>query len=191
MFLTLGVKSVTMDEIAAELGISKKTIYAHFPTKTKLIDATANFVFKNISEGIREIKEEKKDPIEELYAIKEFACLHLKDEKSSPQYQLQKYYPKVYSSIREKQRQILEDITLQNLEKGIEKGVYRGDLPVEFISRIYFIGILGIKDDDLFPKPEFSTYRLTEMHLEYHLRAIVTPKGLKKLESLINYSSTK
>ena len=46
MFLTLGVKSVTMDEIAAELGISKKTIYAHFPTKTRLIDATANYLFK-------------------------------------------------------------------------------------------------------------------------------------------------
>lgn len=191
MFLHLGVKSVTMDEIAAELGISKKTIYAHFPTKTKLIDSTANFVFEIISEGIREIKEEKKDPIEELYAIKDFACVHLKDEKSSPQYQLQKYYPKVYSRIRKKQRRVLEDITLHNLEKGINKGVYRSDLPIEFTSRIYFIGILGIKDDDLFPEPEFSTQGLTEMHLEYHLRAIVTPKGLKKLQSYLNPSSTK
>ncbi len=191
MFLTLGVKSVTMDEIAAELGISKKTIYAHYPTKTKLIDATANFVFENISIGIQHIKEEKKDPIEELFAIKDFACVHLKDEKSSPQYQLQKYYPKVYSSVREKQQKILEEITLQNLQKGIEKGVYRSDLPVEFTSRIYFIGILGIKDDDLFHEPEFVTQQLTEMHLEYHLRSIVTSKGLKKLETLINQSSNK
>ncbi|WP_029035751.1 TetR/AcrR family transcriptional regulator [Salinimicrobium terrae] len=191
MFLTLGVKSVTMDEIASEMGISKKTIYAHFPTKTKLIDATASFVFEKISLGIEEIKEEKKDPIEELYAIKDFACEHLKDEKSSPQYQLQKYYPKVYSSIRKKQRKILDEITLQNLKKGIEKGVYRSDLPIEFTSRIYFTGILGIKDDDLFPEPEFSSHLLTEMHLEYHLRAIVTSKGLKKLETYLTTSSTK
>lgn len=191
MFLTLGVKSVTMDEIATELGISKKTIYAHFPTKTKLVDATASFVFENISAGIQEIKQEKKDPIEELYAIKDFACVHLKDEKSSPQYQLQKYYPEVYSNIREKQRKILEEITLQNLKKGIEKEVYRSELPVQFVSRIYFSGILAIKDDDLFPEPEFSTHQLTEMHLEYHLRGIVTPKGLQILENHLKRSSTK
>lgn len=191
MFLTLGVKSVTMDEIAAELGISKKTIYAHFPTKTKLIDATANYVFETISSGIEGIKAENNDPIEELFAIKNFACRHLKDEKSSPQYQLQKYYPKIYFSIREKQRKILEELTRQNLKKGIEKGVYRSELPVEFISRIYFIGILGIKDEDHFPEAEFSTNQLTEMHLEYHLRAIVTSKGLKKLETLLTQSIEK
>ncbi|WP_317042516.1 TetR/AcrR family transcriptional regulator [Salinimicrobium sediminis] len=191
MFLTLGVKSVTMDEIAAELGISKKTIYAHFPTKTKLIDATANYVFETISSGIESIKEENKDPIEELFAIKNFACTHLKDEKSSPQHQLQKYYPRTYFSIREKQRKVMEELTRQNLQKGIKTEVYRSDLPVEFISRIYFIGMLGIKDDVHFPEPEFSTNQLTEMHLEYHLRAIVTPKGLKKLETLLNQSSKK
>lgn len=191
MFLTLGVKSVTMDEIAAEMGISKKTIYAHFPTKTKLIEATALFVFDQISTGIKEIRDEKKDAIEELFEIKDFACQNLKDEKSSPQYQLQKYYPKIYYSIREKQRKVLEEITSENLKKGIEKGIYRSDLPVDFISRIYFIGILGIKDDDHFPEPEFSTNQLTAMHLEYHLRAIVTTKGLKKLETFLNKSSIK
>lgn len=191
MFLTLGVKSVTMDEIAAELGISKKTIYAHFPTKTKLIDATANHLFTTISTGIQNIKQENKDPIEELFAIKNFACMHLKDEKSSPQHQLQKYYPRIYYNIREKQRKVMQELTRQNLEKGIEKGIYRSGLPVEFISRIYFIGMLGIKDEDHFPEPEFSLNQLTEMHLEYHLRAIVTPKGLKKLETYLTASSTK
>lgn len=191
MFLTLGVKSVTMDEIAAEMGISKKTIYAHYPTKTRLIEATALYVFEEISAGIQEIRNEKKDPIEELFEIKDFACQTLKDEKSSPQYQLQKYYPKIYSTIREKQKHILEGLTRENLEKGIERGVYREDLPLEFISRIYFMGIVGIKDMEIFAEGEFSTNELTEMHLEYHLRAIVTPKGLKKLESLLKSSSTK
>ena len=60
MFLSLGVKSVTMDEIASELGISKKTIYAHYSTKTKLIEATALYVFENISCGIRSNKEQEK-----------------------------------------------------------------------------------------------------------------------------------
>lgn len=191
MFLTLGVKSVTMDEIAAEMGISKKTIYAHFPTKTKLIEETAFYVFEQISTGIQEIRNEKKDPIEELFEIKEFACQHLKDEKSSPQYQLQKYYPKIYSTIRQKQKYILEELTRENLQNGIREGVYRSDLPVAFISRIYFLGIVGIKDRDFFNEEEFSMNELTEMHLEYHLRAIVTTKGQTKLENLLMSNRTK
>lgn len=191
MFLTLGVKSVTMDEIAAEMGISKKTIYAHFPTKSKLIEATAFYIFERISAGIQDIKREQKDPIEELFEIKEFACQNLKDEKSSPQYQLQKYYPKIYSTIREKQKHILEGIARENLLKGIKEGLYRSDLPLAFITRIYFIGIVGIKDRQFFDEEEFSINELTGMHLEYHLRAIVSPKGLKKLETLLKSSSTK
>lgn len=190
MFLTLGVKSVTMDEIAAGLGISKKTIYTHFSTKSKLIEATAFFVFDQITMGIKEIREEKKDAIEELFAIKDFAAAHLKNEKSSPQYQLQKYYPKISSTIKEKQQSLLEDITLDNLEKGIATGVYRSDLPLPFISRIYFVGILAIKDLDFFPEKEFSQ-DLTELHLEYHLRAIVTNKGKEKLETLLKSSIKK
>ena len=191
MFLNLGVKSVTMDEIAAELGISKKTIYAHFPTKGKLIEATAIYVFEEISSGVDQIRKENNDPLEELYNIKEFAAAHLKDEKSSPQYQLQKYYPKIAETLKVRQKKMLEEITTENLQKGIAQNFYRKDLNIEFISRIYFIGIIGIKDLDVFPDSGFSTYELTNMHLEYHLRAIVTPTGLKKLEELIAKSSTK
>lgn len=185
-FLNLGVKSVTMDEIATELGISKKTIYAHFATKTKLVEATALFVFERISEGVKTIRDEKNDPIEEMYEIKKFACQHLKNEKSSPQFQLQKYYPRIYSTIKSKQQKLLEDQIQKNLNRGIQKGLYRPDLPVEFTSRIYFIGMLGIKDRDLFPESEFSTSELIEKHLEYHLRAIITEKGLKTLNTILN-----
>jgi AcrR family transcriptional regulator len=186
MFLNLGVKSVTMDEIAAEMGISKKTIYAHFSTKTKLIEATALYVFENISCGIDEIREENKDPLEELYIIKNFALDHLKDEKSSPQYQLQKYYPKIFTTIKTRQQEMMKGLIMENLKRGIDQGVYRKDLPLDFTSRIYFVGMLGIKDRELFPDKIYSTNELVEKHLEYHLRAIVTEKGLQKLNELLN-----
>ena len=185
LFLTLGVKSVTMDEIAAALGISKKTIYAHYATKTKLVEATALFVFDNVACGISRIREEKNDPIDEMYVIKNFACEHLKNEKSSPQYQLQKYYPAIFETIKNKQQSLLEDQIKANLKRGISEGIYREDLPLDFTSRIYFVGMIGIKDRDLFPEGDYSTAELIEEHLEYHLRAIVTEKGLKYLNSLL------
>ena len=185
MFLNIGVKSVTMDEIAAELGISKKTIYAHFPTKTKLIEATTFYVFEEISKGIEEIKSKNSNPIEEHYIIKNFALRNLKDEKSSPQYQLQKYYPKLFSVVKKKQQNLLENILKENLEKGVKEGFYRSEIDIPFICRIYFVEVMGIKDRDLFPESEFSTNDLVEYHLEYHLRAIVTDKGLSSLQAFI------
>lgn len=186
MFLTIGVKSVTMDEIAQELGISKKTIYTHYANKSKLIEATALYITETISNGISEIRKEGKNPIEELFRIKILVMTNLKKEKSSPQYQLQKYFPKVYAVVRSKQLEIINTCVVENLERGMNEGFYRNEIPVQFTSRIYFIGMLGIRDKDLFPEDEFSESNLVDNFLEYHLRALVTEKGLQTLNNFIN-----
>ena len=185
LFLTLGVKSVTMDEIAGELGMSKKTIYAHFATKTKLVEATALFVFEKISVGIEAISQEEKDPIEELFEIKDFALKHLKDEKSSPQYQLQKYYPRIFAALKVKQQKLIENQIRKNLERGISEGIYRQDIQIIFTSRMYFVGMIGIKDREVFPEKDFPMNELINQHLEYHVRAIATAKGLSILNNLL------
>ena len=100
LFLNLGFKSVTMDDIANEMGISKKTIYTHFNNKTALVTEVTSSLFCVISEGIDLICAAEKNSIEELYEIKRFVMEHLKNEKSSPQYQLQKYYPKIYATLK-------------------------------------------------------------------------------------------
>ncbi|WP_299432823.1 TetR/AcrR family transcriptional regulator [uncultured Aquimarina sp.] len=188
MFLNLGFKSVTMDDLASEMGISKKTIYAHFQNKTKLVEATTNHLFCVINEGISGILEEKKDPIEELYAIKAFVMHHLKDEKTSPQYQLQKYYPKIHLALKIKQFGVFQNCVIENLKRGIDNGVFRDNINVEFISRIYFIGMTGIKDKEMFPVQGFPIRKLMEDYLEYHIRGIATEKGLKILNNLIKQS---
>ncbi len=190
LFITLGFKSVTMDDIAAEMGISKKTIYTHFNNKTHLIKETTSYVFESISCGIDEICKTEKNPIKELYKIKKLVMVNLKDEKSSPQYQLQKYYPEVYSMLKEKHFKKMHECTLENLQKGVKLGLYRDNINVEFISRIYFIGVNGIKDHTLFPVQNFPKASLFEEYLEYHLRGIVTKEGLKTLNKFINQKVT-
>ena len=189
LFLNLGFKSVTMDDIASEMGISKKTIYVHFPNKTKLVEVTTLSLFELISTGIDCISALEKNPIEEIYDIKKFVMEHLKDEKSSPQYQLQKYYPKIYASLKTKQFDVMQSCVTDNLKRGIALGLYRDSLNVDFISRIYFSSIVTIKDQDMFPLQKFSMNMLMEYYLEYHLRGICTEKGLEKLNQFITMTS--
>jgi len=186
LFLHHGFKSVTMDDLANTMGISKKTIYTHFKNKTKLVDASTNHLFSFISNGIDQICALEKNPIEELYDIKKFVMKHLKDEKSSSHYQLQKYYPVIYDTLKAKQFEMMEDCVIINIKRGIEQGIYRENLNIDFVSRIYFSGVTSIKDYKLFPQEKFQVAALQDHYLEYHLRGIVTPKGRKILNDIIN-----
>ena len=111
--------------------------------------------------------------------------IHLKDEKSSPQYQLQKYYPEISDTLKGLRFEKMYDCTLSNLQRGIAQGLYRDNLDMEFVSRIYFIGVNGLKDDSMFPIQKFPKNALFEDYLEYHLRGIVTKEGLQTLNKFI------
>ncbi|SDG62946.1 TetR/AcrR family transcriptional regulator [Winogradskyella thalassocola] len=184
LFLNLGFKSVTMDDIANEMGISKKTIYQHFQNKTKLVEATAMHVFEKISHGIDCICELNTNPIEEIYEIKKFVMLNLKDEKSSPQYQLQKYYPKIYASLKGKQFEKMIGCVTRNLERGVSQKLYRDTIEIDFVARLYFNGIVSLKDQTIFPREDFSMIMLMNNYIEYHLRGICSSKGLETLTQL-------
>lgn len=190
LFLNLGFKSVTMDDIAHEMGISKKTIYVHFANKTKLVEAVAFTVFDLVCDGIDDICNSSKNPIEELYDIKMFVMHHIHNEKSSPQYQLKKYYPQIYALLHLKQFEKMHDSVRESIQKGIDTNLFRPNIDVEFISRMYFNGMSGIKDGAIFPSDTFSMEYLMESYLEYHLRAIVTNKGFEILNKFITVNQS-
>lgn len=185
LFLTFGFKSVTMDDIANQMGISKKTIYTHFKNKTHLVKESTLNMFDTISKGIDCICTLEKDPIEELFEVKAWILAQLKGEKNSPQYQLSKYYPDIHHSIKRKQFELMQDCVKKNINRGVEQGLYRTNLNIEFVSRIYFIGVTGIKDEEIFPSSSYPKQQLMDSYLEYHLRGIVTKKGLSKLNQII------
>ncbi len=186
LFLNYGFKSVTMDDLAQEMGISKKTIYSHFENKTKLVEEATMNLFWEISNGIDHIIALKKNPIEELYEIKKFVMVRLKDEKASTLYQLQKYYPRLFETLKKKEIDVMQDCLVDNIRRGMEIGIYRENLNVQFVARIYFSGAISLSDHDLFPISLFNKVELEDYFLEYHLRGIVTPKGRKILNEIIN-----
>lgn len=185
LFINYGFKSVTMDDIASEMHISKKTIYSHFNNKTELVKASSFQMFDAISKGIKCICSLHKNPIEELYEIKKYVMVHLKNEKTSPHYQLCKYYPEINDSLKKKQFELMQSCVVNNFERGIEMGLYRTNLSEEFVSRIYFLGITGIKDENLFPTKVFTKTEIMDDFLEYHLRGIITKEGLHTLNKIL------
>ena len=185
MFLNLGFKSVTMDDIASSLGMSKKTIYSHFPTKLKLVQATTFYVMDNVNTAICKICSGNLNPIDEVFTIKSVINNQLKNEKSSPHYQLQKYYPTIFKQLKDKQFESVNECVVENLNRGIKEGYYRKEIQIDLITRFYFSGNMSLTNNELFPLTTYSMSNLKDAFLEYHIRAIATEKGLKTLNNII------
>ena len=189
LFLTLGFKSVTMDDIAEEMKISKKTIYTFFANKEALVQSVVFSMYSYITTNLTQIREKASNPISELYEVKMFIMQQLKGEKTYPQHQLRKYYPNIHKELQKKQFDFMTKSVKKSLIKGVEMKLFRPSIDIDFISRMYFNGMVGIKNVDMFPIEKYSPEQLMENYLDYHLRAIVTDNGMKLLSSYIKTKS--
>ncbi|MGB1448907.1 MAG: TetR/AcrR family transcriptional regulator [Flavobacteriaceae bacterium] len=185
LFIQRGFKSVTMDDLAEVLGISKKTLYTHFDNKVQLVRESSFFVFDSVCKEIEAIKEKAAHPIEELYTVKSAVLKYYQNEDGSPVYQLQKYYPEIYSELKDQEYDRLAVMVQSSLKLGVNTGLFRPNIDTDFVSRLYLNGMRGIRDIGIFPPEQFNMKTLFENYLEYHARAIVTPKGLTILNEFI------
>ena len=188
LFTKNGFKSVTMDEIANELGISKKTIYQYFASKNALVEATVDFVFDSAIGKIKELAGSCETPIHEHFEMKNcLGDLFGQNIEASAIYQFNKYYPKLAERIQKKKHENYDFTILRNLRQGVEQGYYRKDLDIDFVGKIFFASSTAFFSDEMFVNLH-STQSIDELNykfLEYHLRGIVTPKGLEILEQLL------
>ena len=185
LYFKYGIKNVSMDQIAGELGISKKTIYQYFSSKEVLVKETADFIFDQIQTEIDRICMMKLNPYEELFKIKDLIKEHLKHADTSPQYQLKKYYPEIAVSLEQKKFDSIMECLEHNLNKGVKQGFYKENLNKEFIKRMYFANTINLSDPALFPAKLFDKNETMDMFLNMFLSGISTKKGRKKLKSLV------
>jgi AcrR family transcriptional regulator len=179
MFLKLGFKSVTMDDIAADMCISKKTIYKYFCNKEILIEESTQAVHKEVHETIDSIVKKNYNAIEENFEIRRMFKEMFKSAETSPIYQLKKHYPEIYKNALVKQTEICEYCFRQNILKGIAQGLYRDNLNVDVYIKLYYALIFSINENT----PSEKEASLLEMEaLEYHTRAMATVKGIVELE---------
>ncbi|MDZ4329781.1 MAG: TetR/AcrR family transcriptional regulator [Flavobacterium sp.] len=184
MFLKLGFKSITMDDIAGEMCISKKTIYKYFANKELLIEESVQIIHKEVRQLIEEVTSKNYNAIEENFQIRRMFDEMFKSSQTSPIYQLKKHYPEVYKNALKFQVDECEFCFRQNIEKGIAQGLYRESLNIESYIKFYYYLIFSINENT---PSEREAYSLEFDALEYHTRAMATEKGITELEkNLLN-----
>lgn len=179
LFLKLGFKSVTMDDIASELGISKKTLYKYFNNKHTLVEKTTTTMHDSCLLGIETIANKGFNAIQENFEIKKMFKEMFQNASSSPIYQLKKYYPKIHQKTMEKEMILFSECLKENITKGIEQGYYREDTNVELATQFYFYLVFSIHENTI---ENYKIPKLEQEVLAYHTRAIATEKGLQELE---------
>lgn len=179
MFLKLGFKSVTMDDIACEMCISKKTIYKYFSNKEVLIEEGNDAFHSKINAGIQEIISQNFNAIEENFEIRKMFVEMFKIADTSPLYQLKKHYPEIHKKVMSQETELCSELFRQNILKGIQTEFYRQDLEVEIYVKFYYTLIFSINEQNV---SENEIQKLEYRALEYHTRAMATPKGITELE---------
>ena len=181
-FLKLGFKSVTMDDIANELGISKKTIYKYFKNKVELVDEAVTYMHETMYNEVLTVYNLGYNAIKENFEVNKIFKGFLQNSDDSPIYQLQKYYPETYKRIMSQEFCMFKDYLYSNIEKGIKEGLFRSDIIIDQVTKLYFSLIMSVHDSNLYTYNKNSISKLELNVLEYHTRAIASEKGLKILE---------
>ncbi len=186
LFLKLGFKSVTMDDIAGEMCISKKTIYKYFCNKEILIEESSTMVHAEIHSIIEKIVAKNHNAIEENFEIRKMFKEMFQSLDNSPIYQMKKHYPEIHQKIVTREMDECNTIFKQNIVKGIEQGLYRKEISIENYMKFYYTLIFGIKEEI---SSEKEGQKIELEILEYHTRAMATAKGILELEKqLQNYN---
>ncbi len=185
LFLKFGVKNVTMDDIAKEMAMSKKTIYTYFSKKEILVEVVVFTIFNRVAKRIYEIIASGLNPIQEIITIEEELAVHIDQQTSAMMYQLQKYYPKLYKKLTDKQTEVIDKTFRENLKRGLETGLYRDDINIDVITKIYYTTLISLHNQDIFPEDTYACYDLKREYLIYHLRGIASSKGEKLITKYI------
>ena len=179
MFLRLGFKSITMDDIACEMCISKKTIYKYFSNKDILIEESIKVAHVEINETIDKIVAQNLNAIEENFEIKRMFKEMFKSSETSPIYQLKKHYPEIYNKVLGLQIEVCIKCFKDNILKGMKEGLYRKNLDVDNYVKFYYTLIFNINENTAL---EIEAQELELKALEYHIRAMATLAGIVELE---------
>lgn len=190
LYSKYGLKSVTMDDLCRELGISKKTLYQIVVDKNDLIGQVLDYERVLQQRSMEKLLNSDLNAIDELIHVNRH--IHTNQTIYSPTFyfDLKKYYPYLYSDWLEYKRKRMYDMIIRNLEKGIDEGLYRKDMDVRVISKLHMARTEMLHVSDIIDDEEFTTTTFIDEVFQYHIHGICNETGLayfkKKMNELSN-----
>lgn len=185
IYLKYGIKSMTMDEMAKQLGISKKTLYSFVSDKNELVELCVLSQHEGEVCRMAEVSQQNENAIDEMLGISKSVTDTLKKIHPSIFFDLAKYHPNALRMMNEQKRSFIRGCVMDNLQRGIKQGLYRDNLNTEVISTIYLATLDHIMLGDLFPESLNTIDNIYREFFRYHVRGIASRNGIEYLNELI------
>jgi AcrR family transcriptional regulator len=186
LFMQYGIRSITMDEIAAQLGISKKTIYQFFTDKDAMVEAVVDMEMNSNEEGCRQFSQLADNAVHEIFIAMEGMEEMLKSMNPQLIHDLEKYHPVAFKRLKQYKYQFLSNIIRENLDRGMREDIYRADINVDLVTRHRIETSFMPFNQEAFPQNKFPMNKTCyELGLLF-LHSICNAKGKKWIEKYLN-----
>jgi len=184
LFFQKGVKSMTMSDVANELGISKRTLYEVFRDKEDLLENCITMHIEKTDKAIQSLADNSEDVIDAMMRIYARSLNEIQTINHSVMHDLKKYHSRLYKKVEENQRENAS-VLLPLLEKGVKQGFIRNDINLEIILWLVKSQFKALISDDYFPSNKYSLNDFIQAIILNFMRGIATPSGVKKVDDIV------
>ncbi|WEK37244.1 MAG: TetR/AcrR family transcriptional regulator [Candidatus Pseudobacter hemicellulosilyticus] len=177
LFMRYGIRSVSMDEIASGLGISKKTIYQYFSDKNELVDAVVENILDSMRADCSQCSTRANDAVHEIFLTMQTIVAQFRNMNSTVVHDLEKYHDKAFRKLSDHKHKFLLEIVRNNLERGIREGLFRADIDMDVLSRFRLETMMMPFNITLFPSEKYQLTDVTIGILEHYVFGLASLKG--------------
>lgn len=181
VYMRFGIKSVTMDDLARELGISKKTIYKYFDDKSDLVRSIVEMKMQMDQAICQNCLNHTENAVDTLMQISRLIVEHVGNMNPSVFFDLKKYHADAWQVVEAHRWGFVLDTVTANLYRGIEEKLFRDNLNPEVVGRLYVASIDNIFNPDIFPWPKFKFQEIYTEMIRLHIKGLVNKNGLEYL----------
>jgi TetR/AcrR family transcriptional regulator, cholesterol catabolism regulator len=186
LFKRYGIRSITMDEIAAQLGISKKTIYQFFTDKDAMVEAVVNEEMKQNEEGCREYSMTAENAVHEIFLAMDGIEEMLKTMNPQLIHDLEKHHPVAFKRLKQYKYQFLYTMIKENLERGKLEDFYRSDVNIDIAARHRIETAFMPFNQEAFPHNKYPMNQTCQELAVLFLHSISNEKGKVLIEKYLN-----
>jgi AcrR family transcriptional regulator len=191
LFNRYGIRSVSMDDIAAQLGMSKKTLYQYYTDKDELVNAVFDVVLSINKNNCTECIKKGDNAIHEVFLSFDIMEEMLKTMNPSVLFDMQKYHPSAYKKFDDFKNGFLYRIIKTNLERGIKEELYREEIDTDILSRYRLHTVLLSFNPEVFPSNKANLVYIEQQLIECFLYGLASPKGYKLIQKYKNQRTKK